>query len=236
MHECFPKHLRMGTTILKYDNETGKMGEWMWSSVNLVQSRQSLTTVRLFHIIMRWQPNINYNKTTLLRSKTTFPYWGRAPSALIFTHVSSGIPLWILHCSVNEYREGKLPDSGVVLFWVSSLLGLLGVFKIIIMQGNIQGPQTIFYIWFELNVLLKLKCILYRYYMYNVYDIMLILFAFQFWDCWLAWHSVAAFSSECQAKFFKDMLQQLNKLQNFKFNYQIITKIYFIKLMPIYPC
>ena len=63
MHECFPKHLRMGTARLKYDNATEEESKKMRMNVERstadtkkrspvqslcrVQSRQSLTTVRL---------------------------------------------------------------------------------------------------------------------------------------------------------------------------------------------
>ena len=62
-HECFPKHLRMGTARLKLDNETEEESKNRRMNVErstadtktrspvgslcLVQSRQSFTTVRL---------------------------------------------------------------------------------------------------------------------------------------------------------------------------------------------
>ena len=55
VHECFPKHMRMGTARMKYDKETDKEGkreERVWEEVKRAKLKEVLFA---YHILIKIQ-------------------------------------------------------------------------------------------------------------------------------------------------------------------------------------
>ena len=56
MHECFPKHSRSGTAIIKYDNETDEDGQKRGVSIEKKVQRARIKEVTTaYHILTKIQ-------------------------------------------------------------------------------------------------------------------------------------------------------------------------------------